>query len=63
MFPSSPLGTKDRKGQDSLIVIELQENKPYRIKKNHHKTGGVGNSKKKDMFLHLSLTISHQAIL
>lgn len=30
---SSPLGMKDRKGQDSLIVIELQENKPYRIKK------------------------------
>lgn len=63
MFPSSPLGTKDRKGQDSLIVIELQENKPYRIKKITIKLVELATVKKKDMFLHLSLTISHQAIL
>jgi len=62
MFPSSPLGTKDRKGQDSLIVIELQENKPYRIKKITIKLVELARVKK-DMFLHLSLTISHQAIL
>lgn len=50
MFPSSPLGTKDRKGQDSLIVIELQENKPYRIKKITIKLVELATVKKRYVF-------------